>query len=53
MIVGVDVGWMNCQYCGKINSSDYNLCRQEDEYCPNRENDAEEASNESIETRVP
>ena len=43
---------MDCQYCGKIFSSDYNLRRHENEYGPNRDNDADEASNESMETQA-
>ena len=35
---------MNCQYCRKIFTSDYNLRRHEDEYCPNRDNDGKECS---------
>ena len=35
---------MNCQYCGKIFTSDYNLRRHEDEYCPDRDNDGKECS---------
>ena len=35
---------MNCQYCGKIFTSDYNLRRYEDEYCPDRDNDGEGCS---------
>ena len=35
---------MNCQYCKKIFTSDYNLRRHEDEYCPNRDNDGKECS---------
>ena len=34
----------NCQYCRKIFTSDYNLRRHEDEYCPNRDNDGKECS---------
>ena len=35
---------MNCQYCGKIFTSDYNLRRHEDEYCPDRDNDGKGCS---------
>ena len=35
---------MNCQYCRKIFTSDYNLRRHEDEYCPDRDNDGKECS---------
>ena len=35
---------MNCQYCRKIFTSDYNLRRHEDECCPNRDNDGKECS---------
>ena len=35
---------MNCQYCRKIFTSDYNLGRHEDEYCPDRDNDGKECS---------
>ena len=35
---------MDCQYCGKIFTSDYNLRRHEDEYCPDRDNDGKECS---------
>ena len=43
---------MNCQYCGKIFQRDCNLRRHEDEYCPNCDNDGDEASSESMETHV-
>ena len=33
---------MNCQYCRKIFTSDYNLRRHEDKYCPDRDNDGKE-----------
>ena len=32
---------MNCQYCRKIFTSDYNLRRHEAEYCPDRDNGKE------------
>ena len=35
---------MNCQYCRKIFTSDYNLRPHEDEYCPDRDNDGKECS---------
>ena len=35
---------LNCQYCRKIFTSDYNLRRYEDEYCPDRDNDGKECS---------
>ena len=35
---------MDCQYCGKIFTSDYNHRRHEDEYCPDRDNDGKECS---------
>ena len=35
---------MNCQYCKKIFTSDCNLRRHEDEYCPDRDNDGKECS---------
>ena len=35
---------MNCQYCRKIFTSDYNFRRHEDEYCPDRDNDGKECS---------
>ena len=35
---------MNCQYCGKIFTSDYNLRQHEDEYCPDRDNDGKGCS---------
>ena len=35
---------MNCQYCRKIYTRDYNLRRHEDEYCPDRDNDGKECS---------
>ena len=35
---------MDCQYCGKIFASDYNLRRHEGEYCPDRDNDGKECS---------
>ena len=33
---------MNCQYCRKIFTRDYNLRRHKDEYCPDRDNDGKE-----------
>ena len=38
---------MNCQYCRKIFTGDYNLRRHEDEYCLDRDN-ADEASISSM-----
>ena len=35
---------MNCQYCRKVFTSDYNLRRHEDEYCPDRDRDGKECS---------
>ena len=35
---------MDCQYCGKIFTSDYNPRRHEGEYCPDRDNDGKECS---------
>ena len=35
---------MNCQYCRKIFTGDYNLRRHEGEYCPDRDNDGKECS---------
>ena len=35
---------MNCQYYTKIFTSDYNLRRHEDEYCPDLDNDGKECS---------
>ena len=35
---------MNCQYCRKIFTSDYNLRRHEGEYCPDRDNDGKGCS---------
>ena len=40
---------MNCQYCRKILTSDYNLRRDEDEYCPD---EASISSSESMETHA-
>ena len=37
---------MNCQYCRKIFTSDYNLRRHEAEYCPDRDNDGKECSHD-------